>query len=55
MNEAQAIIKAINTIFGITYRDGYYWTGLYYRGNKDSQIGSKTYRGILSTIFWGRY
>ena len=54
MNEAQTIIKGINTLFGITYRDGYYWTGLYYKGNT-SQIGSKTYRGILSTILTGRF
>ena len=47
MNEVQAIIKGINTLFGITYRDGLYWTGLYYKGNT-SQIGSKTWFGAVS-------
>ena len=47
-------MNTINNILGIKFEDGYYWTGLYYKGNT-SLIGSKTYRGILWTILMGRW
>lgn len=47
-------MNTIKNLLGITYRNGYYWTGLYYKGNS-TEVGSKTLRSAIVFALTGRF